>query len=242
MSVLGEREQTAGASRASLEQLARQWEGLAPQAILVEAVRAFGQQLVLATALGPESIVLVDMLVRIWPQPQAFFLDTGLHFPETLALKDRLLERYPQLQLQVVKPLLSVEEQQVRYGERLFEHRPDQCCAMRKVEPLNRVLAPYKAWITGMRREQSPSRAEAGVVQWDSSRGMVKFNPLAFWSHKQVWSYIAEHDLPYNPLHDQGYPSIGCSPACCTAPVAVGADPRSGRWQGKSKTECGLHL
>ncbi|BAC89597.1 phosphoadenylyl-sulfate reductase [Gloeobacter violaceus] len=230
-----------GIDQTTLEHLARQWEDLAPEAILAEAVRCFGDKLVLASAFGPESIILLDMLVKVWPRPQAFFLETGFHFPETLALKDRVLARFPQLQLEVVGPLMSVAQQNAIYGERLHDRNPDHCCAIRKVEPLNRALAPYKAWIAGMRREQSPTRGQIGVVQWDSRRGMVKFNPLATWTHKQVWAYIVERDLPYNPLHDEGFPSIGCSPLNCTAPVADGADPRSGRWRGKAKTECGLH-
>ncbi len=230
------------AAQFTLEQLSRQWEGQSPQNILVEAVRAFGDQLVLASSLGPEDIVLTDMLCQVWPRAQAFFLDTDFHFAETLALKDRILERYPQLRLEIVKPTVSLPEQNARHGERLYEREPDRCCALRKVEPLNRVLSQYKAWITGMRREQAPTRGNIGVVQWDSRRGMVKFNPLAAWTNKQVWAYIVEHDLPYNPLHNEGYPSIGCSPINCTAPVAADGDPRSGRWAGKGKTECGLHV
>jgi phosphoadenosine phosphosulfate reductase len=228
-------------AQGTVEELARQWEGQSAEATLVEAARAFGEGLVLACSLGPEDLVLVDMLARVSPAPRAFFLDTGYHFPETLDLKERVVARYPNLQLEIVTPLLTVPEQNAQYGERLHDREPDRCCAIRKVEPLNRALRPYRAWITGMRREQAPTRSDIGVVQWDSRRGMIKFNPLAAWTHKQVWAYIVERGLPYNPLHDQGYPSIGCAPFSCTAPVAPGADPRSGRWSGKGKTECGLH-
>ncbi|MBC7882052.1 MAG: phosphoadenylyl-sulfate reductase [Anaerolineae bacterium] len=227
------------AARSSLEELARQWEGQSAQATLSEAVRAFGDNLVLACSFGPEDIVLIDLLSQVAPNAQVFFIDTGYHFPETLALKERVLARYPQLRLKTVTPLSTVEAQDTEHGERLYERSPDSCCAMRKVEPLNRVLKGYKAWITGMRREQAPTRSDIGLVQWDSRRGMVKFNPLATWTNGEVWKYVIDHKLEYNPLHDQGYPSIGCAP--CTVAVAPGQDPRSGRWSGKGKIECGLH-
>lgn len=226
-------------ARSSLEELARQWEGQSAQTTLSEAVRAFGDNLVLACSFGPEDIVLIDLLSQVAPNAQVFFIDTGYHFPETLALKERVLARYPQLRLETVTPLSTVEDQDAEHGERLYERSPDSCCAIRKVEPLNRVLKGYKAWITGMRREQAPTRSDIGLVQWDSRRGMVKFNPLATWTNSEVWKYIMDHKLDYNPLHDQGYPSIGCAP--CTAAVAPGQDPRSGRWSGKGKIECGLH-
>lgn len=223
-------------------ELARHWEGQSPTATIERAVEAFGESLVLACSFGSENVVLIDLLTRVWPEARALFIDTGYHFAETLELKDRILERYPRLRLEVAKPLLTVEEQQAHHGERLFERQPDQCCALRKVEPLNRALRPYKAWMTGMRRDQAHTRTNLGVIQWDAGRGMVKFNPLANWTDRQIWTYIFKHQLPYNPLHDQGYPSIGCSPVTCTAAVLAGADSRSGRWQGKAKTECGLHL
>jgi phosphoadenosine phosphosulfate reductase len=227
------------AARSSLEELARQWEGQSAPATLIEAMRTFGDHIVLACSFGSEDIVLIDLLSQVAPNAQVFFIDTGYHFPETLALKERVLARYPQLRLETVTPLATVEAQDAQHGERLYERSPDSCCGMRKVEPLNRVLKGYKAWITGMRREQAPTRSDIGIVQWDSRRGMVKFNPLATWTNAEVWKYIMDHKLDYNPLHDQGYPSIGCAP--CTVEVAPGQDPRSGRWSGKGKTECGLH-
>lgn len=225
--------------RSNLEELSRKWEGQPAQTTLIEAVGAFGETLVLACSFGPEDIVLIDLLSKADPTANVFFIDTGYHFPETLALKDRILARYPQLRLETVMPLATVESQDAQYGARLYERNPDSCCAMRKVEPLNRVLHGYKAWITGMRREQAPTRSDIGIVQWDARRDMVKFNPLATWSNADVWKYVVDHKLAYNPLHDQGYPSIGCAP--CTAAVSPGQDPRSGRWSGKGKTECGLH-
>ncbi len=138
-----------------------------------------------------------------------------------------------------VKSKLSPAEQATQFGEALWLRDPDQCCSLRKVEPLTRILAKYAAWITGIRRDQSPTRANAGVVEWDAKFGLVKFNPLATWSWEQVWEYIRTNDVPYNALHDQHFPSIGCTH--CTAPVMPGDDPRSGRWKSSTKTECGLH-
>src|SRR5690606_7399221 len=131
------------------------------------------------------------------------------------------------------------EEQAVQWGDALWQRDPDRCCALRKVEPLTRILSRYAAWITGIRRDQSPSRAHAGIVEWDSKFGLVKFNPLAKWSWDHVWEYIRKNDIPYNELHDRHYPSIGCTH--CTVPVMPGEDLRSGRWKSSEKTECGLH-
>lgn len=218
-----------------------EWESKEAKYIVEQATSLYGDKLVLACSLSVEDIVIIDLLCQVTNPVMAFFLDTDFHFPQTLETKDKILDRYPQLCLEIVKPKLTVEEQNTLYGVNLFESNPNQCCQIRKVEPLNRILSSYQAWITGMRREQANTRANIDVVQWDTRREMVKFNPLAGWTHKQVWAYIVEHQLPYNPLHDQGYPSIGCSPITCTAPVAEGADPRAGRWAGKGKIECGLH-
>lgn len=222
-----------------IETLSQAFEPRDPTALLSWGANKYGAHLVLACSLGPEDLVLIDLLSRVSPRMQAFFLDTDFHFAETLALKDQITARYPQLQLEIIKPLLTVEQQVERYGPDLFANNPDQCCGIRKVEPLNRVLSSYKAWITGMRRQQAPTRSSIGKVQWDAKRSMLKLNPLADWTEEQVWAYIVQQGIPYNPLHDQSYPSIGCTH--CTAPVAPGQDPRSGRWQGKGKTECGLH-
>lgn len=219
--------------------LSEQFEAATPQELLAWAVEALGDRLVLACSFGPEDIVLLDALTQVRADARAFFLDTNFHFDETLALKAAIEARFPQLQLETVLPRLTPAEQAEQYGEALYTTSPDQCCGIRKVEPLNRILSQYEGWITGMRREQSPTRADIGKVQWDSKRAMLKLNPLADWTEKQVWAHIYDRQLPYNALHDQNYPSIGCTH--CTAPVAPGADPRSGRWQGKAKTECGLH-
>ncbi len=219
--------------------LSERFEPLSASDLLAWAVAEFGDGLVLACSFGPEDLVLIDLLTAIRPQVRAFFLDTDFHFPETLQLQQQVLARYPDLQLEVFKPLLTPEEQAAQYGPELYRTNPDLCCNLRKVEPLNRALANCTTWITGMRREQSPTRANIGKVQWDGKRNRLKLNPLADWTNGQVWKYILDHGIPYNPLHDRNYPSIGC--LHCTAPVEPGEDPRSGRWKGTAKTECGLH-
>jgi phosphoadenosine phosphosulfate reductase len=181
------------------------------------------------------------MAHRINPLVPMFYLDTDFLFPETYATRDRVIEQYGLKPVQViqVKSLLTPQKQAESYGDALWTSNPDQCCQLRKVEPLTRVLKGYSAWITGIRRDQAPSRASAGLIEWDQKFRLVKVNPLARWSWTDVWSYIKIYEVPYNPLHDQDYPSIGCTH--CTKPVMPGQDPRSGRWQGSAKTECGLH-
>ncbi len=182
---------------------------------------------------------MVDMLARVAPDVDIFYLDTGLLFPETYATRDRLVARYGIRPLQVL-PALTLEAQAEAHGADLWATRPDLCCHIRKVEPLARALAGRRAWLTGVRRDQAPTRANAPLIEWDRKFGLVKANPLAFWSVAQVWAYIRLHNVPFNPLHDQGYPSIGCAP--CTRPVSPGEDPRAGRWAGFVKTECGIHV
>jgi phosphoadenosine phosphosulfate reductase len=171
--------------------------------------------------------------------PTVFYLQTDLLFPETLELRDRLTEKLG-IQFTEIRPDLSLEEQAQEYGETLWQRNPDLCCQLRKVEPLRRLLAGKKAWITAIRRDQSPMRASTRVIAWDRANNLLKISPLAGWTREQVWTYLYEHDLPYNPLHDQGYPSIGCYP--CTLPVAAGGSERSGRWVGTGKLECGIHI
>ncbi|WP_131924449.1 phosphoadenylyl-sulfate reductase [Hazenella coriacea] len=194
--------------------------------------------LTLACSFGYEDVALVDMVSKIEPDLTIFYLDTDLLFPETYQVRDRLVERYS-CQFKRVCSDVSITEQTKQYGEALWTKNPHQCCRIRKVEPLKKVLQGYQGWITGIRREQSLTRAHAEVVEWDEGFGLVKLNPLAYWTSTQVWKYIHEHQIPYNPLHDQNFPSIGCEP--CTQAVLPGEDPRSGRWTGTEKTECGLH-
>lgn len=224
-----------------LASLSKSLEAKQPQDVLVAAIERYMPKLVLACSFGAEDVVLVDMVHRINPSVPLFYLDTDFLFPDTYATRDRIIERYDLKPAQViqVKSQLTPEQQAQQYGDALWSKNPDQCCQLRKVEPLTRVLQGYDAWITGIRRDQAPSRANAGLIEWDAKFGLVKVNPLARWTWSEVWTYIKIYEVPYNPLHDRNYPSIGCT--YCTKPVMPGQDPRSGRWQGSEKTECGLH-
>jgi len=221
-----------------LHELSLGFEAEAPQTVLRWAVEEFGEDVALATGFGAEGCVLVHMLSVIKPDVRIFYLDTDLLFPETYALRDELEERYG-VRFERRTSKLSLEAQAQQYGERLWEGQPDLCCQLRKVEPLQQIVEELSAWITAIRRDQTPARASAGIVERDQKFGLVKINPLASWSSIDVWNYIVKHDVPYNPLHDAGYSSIGCRP--CTTPVQIGEDARAGRWRGACKTECGLH-
>lgn len=195
--------------------------------------------LTLACSFGAEDIVLVHMLQNINPNVDVFYLDTNFHFQETYETRDKLIERY-KIQFIQVLPSLTPEEQQNLYGDKLWETNPNLCCQLRKVDPLTIILKKYDAWITGIRRDQTPTRANAKKLEFDDRFGLIKFNPLVDWSTEDVWNYIYKNQLIYNPLHDQSYPSIGCKH--CTRPVKPGEDPRAGRWSNTDKNECGLHL
>jgi phosphoadenosine phosphosulfate reductase len=217
----------------------RELENASPQEILTWAVDAFFPRLTMATAFGAEGCCILHMLGDIEPNVHVFNLDTGYQFPETLALRDCIHARYG-IDVKLVRPDLTVQEYEAAHGGPLFGIRPDQCCHDRKIVPLRRAVAGYDAWVSAIRRDQTSHRAAAGVVQWDGKFNLVKVNPLLGWTKKDVWSFVLKHDVPYNPLHDQGYPSIGCWP--CTRPVAEGEDERAGRWAGSAKKECGLHV
>jgi len=225
----------------ALMALSASFESKHPQDVVACALERYSPRIILACSFGAEDVALVDMIHRLNPRIPLFYLDTDFLFAETYALRDRLVEKYGLLPEQVVqvKSLLTPEAQAAEYGEALWSRDPDQCCQLRKVEPLTRVLAGYDAWITGIRRDQAPTRAEAGLVEWDRKFNLVKFNPLAKWTSTDVWTYLRLYEVPYNPLHDRNYPSIGCT--YCTSPVLPGEDPRSGRWKDRSKIECGLH-
>lgn len=213
------------------------YEQRSPQEIIEVAIERI-PALVFACSFGAEDVALLDMIVQIKQDQPVFYLDTNVLFAQTYALRDEILKRYHP-NLIAVQPTLTLAEQAQAHGDRLWEREPDRCCDIRKVRPLQNILGQYDGWITGIRREQSPTRAHAQVFEWDQKFHMVKVNPLALWTDGQVWKYIKDHDVPYNPLHDQGYPSIGC--VHCTRSVTPGDDPRSGRWAGFAKTECGLH-
>jgi phosphoadenosine phosphosulfate reductase len=217
------------------------FEAMQPQEVLAAAIQRYAPKIVLACSFGAEDVVLVDMVHRINPSVPLFYLDTDFLFPETYATRDRIIERYDLKPAQVLqmKSLLTPERQREQYGEALWSTDPDQCCQLRKVEPLIRVLKGYEAWITGIRRDQAPTRAHAKLIEWDARFQLVKVNPLARWSWSDVWTYIKVYEVPYNELHDRNYPSIGCTH--CTSPVKPGDDPRAGRWKDQAKTECGLH-
>jgi len=222
--------------RALAEQAGRDLEGSHPADVLRWARDAFGTDLVLASSMGDE--VLVDLAAKAAPGIDVVFLDTGYHFAETIGTRDYYAD-FTDVRLRTVLPLLTVAEQDAEHGPRLHERDPNLCCALRKVEPLERALAPYTAWVTGMRREDAPTRTDIAVVGWDAKRSKVKLNPLAAWTRDDVDAYVAEHHVVLNPLRELGYASIGCAP--CTRAVAPGEDPRAGRWAGTNKTECGLH-
>lgn len=208
-------------------------ESLSAEEVLRRMVERFHPRLLLACSFQQEESVLVDMLLRIEPEARIFTLDTGVLFPETYATWRAMEERYGAT-FEAWRGM-SLAEQEERYGPRLWERDPDRCCAIRKVVPLKDALADIDAWIVGIRRDQAPTRANTPKIGWDAKHGIWKAAPLADWSERDVWAYIHAHDLPYNPLHDRGYASIGCTH--CTIPAA----DRSGRWAGNGKVECGLH-
>lgn len=212
-------------------------EDASPEEIVRWAAAEFGDRLGLAASFQLESSMLIHLLSQASDQPRVFYLDTEALFPETYAARDRLIERYGMQPIRF-RPALTLDDQAAIYGDRLWERDPDQCCDLRKVQPLKLALSGLDAWMTGIRRDQAVTRANARVVEWDN-RGLIKVNPLVRLSREDVRAYVDEHDIPYNELHDQGYASVGCT--YCTRPVAEGEDPRAGRWSGTSKIECGLH-
>lgn len=220
-----------------LDQASGRLESVEPSEILRWAIERFGPRLTMATAFGPEGMVLIHMLAEL-PRVPIFNLDTGYQFPETLELRERVARRYG-IEVELKRPALTVEQYETLHGGPLYRTNPDQCCFDRKVRVLREAIRGMHAWVSAIRRDQSPARALAPIAGWDGKFGLVKINPLARWTNKDVWNFIVAHDVPYNPLHDEGYPSIGCQP--CTRSVLCGEDERAGRWSGFAKTECGLH-
>lgn len=221
-----------------IPQLAAAFENEPAESLLQYALNEFGDGISLACSFGAEDVVLAHIVAGIRPGARVFYLDTGFLFPETFAVREKIAARYP-LRIEARVPLLTPEQQAGKHGDELWARHPDQCCDIRKVQPLTQQLSELDAWITGIRRDQAPTRANAKKVEWDAKFGLVKFNPLADWTWERVWDYIRANNVPYNELHDRNYPSIGCTH--CTRPVLPGQDPRSGRWAGFQKTECGLH-
>jgi phosphoadenosine phosphosulfate reductase len=212
--------------------------GSSPQEILRWAVDRFQSRLTMATAFGPEGCILIHLLSEVEPRVRVFNLDTGYQFPETLELRDRIAERYG-IEVELVGADKSVEEYEREHQGPLYVTNSDQCCYDRKIVPLRRALVGYDSWITAIRADQSADRSKAKVVGWDSKFGLAKISPLLNWTRRDVWAFIVANNVPYNPLHDRGYPSIGCWP--CTRAVGADQDERAGRWAGQAKTECGLH-
>lgn len=229
---------TNGKAR-SLANAALKLEGRPAIDVIRWAVDRYGDRLTLTTAFGPGGCVLIDLVGRHRLPVDIFTLDTSLFFEETYELWRRLEARYG-LSIRRVTPAYTLSDQANTYGDRLWEQNPDLCCAIRKIAPIKRELSRVDAWITSIRRSQTAQRAGTQVVEWDRSFEVAKINPLARWTKEDVWDYLSEYDVPFNPLHRQGYPSIGCWP--CTKPVANGEGDRSGRWRNWAKDECGLHL
>ncbi|MUL83642.1 MULTISPECIES: phosphoadenylyl-sulfate reductase [unclassified Mycolicibacterium] len=196
----------------------------------------FGGNYVVASNM--QDAVLVEMAAKVRPGVDVLFLDTGYHFAETIGTRDAVEQVYG-VNVVNVRPENTVAQQDELLGKDLFSRDAAACCRMRKVEPLGKALAGYTAWVTGIRRVEAPTRANAPLISWDSAFGLVKVNPIAAWSDEDIQAYIDANDILVNPLVYEGYPSIGCAP--CTSKPEAGADPRSGRWAGQSKTECGLH-
>ena len=225
-----------------------QWlEAASPSDILRWATQTYGDRLTMATAFGAEGCALLDMLAQLRDQtgifPDVFNLDTQYQFGQTLSLRAQIERRYG-IVIRVVTPddgIIAAEaESQQTAGEPLYKTDPNACCYWRKVVPLEGAVAGFDAWISAIRRDQTPQRAATPIIGQDKKFDLVKINPFANWSKEQVWDYIARHEVPTNPLHNQGYPSIGCWP--CTRPVQEGEDERAGRWAGTEKKECGLHV
>lgn len=224
--------------RQELAEASRSLESAHPQEVIRWAAARFAGRLTMATAFGPEGCLIIHWLAAIAPATFVFNLDTGYQFPETIELRNRIAKRYG-IEVALERPDDSVADYERAHGGPLYRSDPDRCCGDRKLAVVRRVLSRFDAWMSGIRRDQSPDRAAAAIVGWDHKFGVVKVSPLATWTKAQVWDAIVRERIPYNPLHDQGYVSIGCAP--CTRTIAHGEDERAGRWTGTAKTECGLH-
>ena len=214
----------------------RRLEGRRAEDIVAWAAEQFGERFCVTSSFA--DAVLVHVVSRVVPGVDVVFLDTGLHFPETLRVRDQVAATMP-VRVRSIRPRMTVGQQDGVHGPRLFSRDPDGCCALRKVEPLERALSDYSAWAAGLRRDESPTRANTPVVTYEPARGKVKVNPLAAWTQAEVDAYVSRYDVPVNPLIKLGYGSVGCWP--CTRRTKAGEDPRAGRWPMFDKTECGLH-
>lgn len=213
-------------------------ESAHPREIIRWAYERFGRQLTMATAFGPEGCVILRYVAEVAPDLYVFNVDTGYQFAETLELRDRIAKKYG-LVVDLASAATSVEQYEQANGGPVYKTDPDRCCMQRKVSVLNETVKGFHAWMSGIRRDQSPDRAGVPIVKWDKKFSLVKISPLANWTKGQIWKTITDEGVPYNPLHDKGYASIGCWP--CTRAIQLGEDERAGRWSGRAKTECGLH-
>ena len=220
-----------------VESAAKFLEDAPAREVIRWAAATFGDRLCLTSSMS--DALLIDLVSRVKPGVDVLFIDTGYHFAETIGTRDAVQSVYD-VNVINVTPERSVAEQDALYGKDLFARDPNECCRMRKVEPLSAALRGYSAWVTGIRRVEAPTRANAPFISWDKAFGLVKINPLAAWTDEDMQAYIEANNVLVNPLVFDGYPSIGCAP-CTTKPVD-GSDPRSGRWAGTGKIECGLHV
>jgi phosphoadenosine phosphosulfate reductase len=221
------------------DKLNQEFETQSAEEIVRWAVKTFPTDMAMATSFGAESTVLLHLVTQIAPNIPVLFTNTGFHFKETLEHRDKLVARL-KLNLRELKPEIPNEEFLAKNGK-LYERDPDSCCAVNKIAPFEKALKDYKAWITGIRRNQADTRQQRQFVEQDRGT-LIKVSPLLTWTSKMFWDYAKKHDLPYHPLWEKGYLSIGCSPESCTRPVQLGEDPRAGRWAGKNKIECGIHM
>lgn len=226
------------AELAELEAESLKLEQSHPREIIQWAAERFAPKFTMATAFGPEGMTIIHMLAEVAPDTPVFNLDTGYQFDETLELREEVKRRYG-IEVELKKPETTVEEFEAANGGPVYKTDPDKCCFHRKISVLQNAAKGFDAWASAIRRDQSPDRAKHPIVGWDKKFGLVKVSPLANWTKKDVWGMISKESIPYNPLHDQGYTSIGCWP--CTRSVLPGEDERAGRWSGFSKKECGLH-
>ena len=224
--------------RADFERMKVLAESWKPEEVLTWAFSTYGEDVALATGMGVEGMALLDMAHRINPRVKVFTGDTEFLFPETYDLIDRVEARYG-INIDRLYSEFTPHDQEAAYGKALWESDPDQCCNLRKVEPLRRKLETLDAWVTAIRRDQTSARAAIRKIDWDQKFDLVKISPIADWTREEVWRYVLENDVPYNPLHDRNYPSIGCTH--CTRAVLPGESQRAGRWSGSGKVECGLH-
>ena len=215
-----------------------------PEEIVSWTLRRFaGRRIVLTTSFGMEGCALIDMVARRQVSLPVIYLDTMFLFPETYALRDRMAARYPGLRFETRGTTLTPEAQARQHGPELWRRHPDRCCALRKVEPMRQALAGVDVWLTGLMRSQGGERAGLRELQWNEAYGLIQVNPLAGWDRARVWDYVVRHDVPYNELHERGYPTLGCTQCTVAVPQAGPRDyTRAGRWAGTDKTECGLHF